>query len=219
MQVVTSSTTGDEKGGGKIPGWDKTKNVFRELTKALGHAPSRTDNVAAVVGKERFKEIQNTVDMDTNNANKYIAAACLGTKFMQLYEIANTMHMDCKYFQILFRHFRDDGNNEIYFSWKCNDKMIYMSFTDKLKDMTLPAHLSDRSVKGVVTGLQIGPGLTVSTFLFEMARTDCNLWCSIEVLTQLCNRSINVKEAKRLIRANRELQVIFFCPTGINLGF
>jgi hypothetical protein len=85
-----------------------------------------------------------------------------------------------------------------------------MSFTDKLKDMTLPAHLSDRSVKGVVTGLQIGPGLTVSTFLFEMARTDCNLWCSIEVLTQLCNRSINVKEAKRLIRANRELQVIFF---------
>jgi hypothetical protein len=96
-------------------------------------------------------------------------------------------------------------------------KQKYTSLIVKLLHMTKPAHLTEKAMAGTIAGLGIGPGLTVSTFLFQMSKTDVNLWCSIEVLTQLCNRSIDLKEAKRLIKANRELQVNFYFATGFHL--
>jgi hypothetical protein len=95
-QVITSSSTGDEKGGGKLPDWDKTKNVYKALTTALKRTPRRGDKLLSLLGPKKFREIQDSVGVDRNNANKYLAAACLGSRFMVLYDQANEMHMDCE---------------------------------------------------------------------------------------------------------------------------
>ena len=103
MQVITSSGSGDVKGGGKIPDWDKVKNVYKKLCEALGRAPRRDEDVASIIGKAAFKIIQDSISVkDANNANKYIAAAKLGSEFMTMYEIANNMHMQCKFFHFGF---------------------------------------------------------------------------------------------------------------------
>jgi hypothetical protein len=102
MQVLTSSGTGDVRGGGKIPDWDKTKKVYNQIKKVLGRPAKRDDDIAALIGKEAFQAIQTSIMADANNANKYIAAAKLGPEFMNLYETVNTMHMQCKFFHFAF---------------------------------------------------------------------------------------------------------------------
>jgi hypothetical protein len=99
MQSLTSTATADKGDPSKLPAWDKTKNIYKMVSKFLKRPPRQTDSIPKLLKnkKKLFSELVEQTGESRNNANKYFCAASMGPEFMQLYDEVNTLHMQCTY--------------------------------------------------------------------------------------------------------------------------
>jgi hypothetical protein len=92
-------------------------------------------------------------------------------------------------------------------------------FSDHLVGQTIPRSKQRKHSKGLISGLAITSGLSTMKFVFTMARQDCTIGTTMEVLRLLKTRTISVKDAATYLQTAIQSRVIFKITTEINLGF
>jgi hypothetical protein len=208
MQVITSAQASDESSGAKLPQWDRVKLIYKRLCFFLQRIPNRKDDFKVILTKKQRVVLYDIAGESQNNCNKYIAAACLGEKFMTIYEQTNTMHMKCTFVITFMLIHVEMRLIQIIFSCTYSSRLTKYYLVE-LKGQKVPQSLQEKNTRGTVSGLKITGGLPTTTTLFVMAKHDIDVGASIEILNQLREGCITVKAAQKELKASKELKVLF----------